>query len=122
MNYIQSKFLNYILTKRKINIKNTIFFLDGHYSSGNTGKGTKDCPLIEEIQNIVNNFLYEAIIIIDDHRLFGKSSKNYNMKENWKDITDDKIFSIVKKRLIKYYNIPSQYDPQDRLILHIEKL
>ena len=59
-----SKVLNEIT--KTIN-NDTIFFLDGHWSSGDTGRGDKDCPLIEEIRSIHDNFKHNAIIIIDDH-------------------------------------------------------
>ncbi|ALH22918.1 hypothetical protein ceV_012 [Chrysochromulina ericina virus CeV-01B] len=104
---------------------NVIFFLDGHWSAGNTGRGSKDCPLYEELEAINNNLNNKAIIIIDDCRLFGLGPNTTNGQEvcNWEDINIDKILNLVKNRLDKYYNLPSKLNKNDRLILHLnEKL
>lgn len=87
---------------------NTIFFLDGHFSSCGTAKGDKDVPLYEEIKSINNNFKYESIIIIDDLRLFGS-----NITEDWSDITVEKIVNIVSERCEEYFQI------NDRLIIKL---
>lgn len=67
--------------------KKCIFFLDGHWSSGDTAKGDKDCPLIEECLAIDSLYLSnEAIILIDDYRLF-----NTKINEDWSGITKQSI-------------------------------
>lgn len=78
---------------------NCIFWLDGHWSSGDTGRGEKDCPLIEECLSIDELYKSEkAIILIDDHSLFGT-----HINEDWSEITDENIlkcfnnFNITKK-------------------------
>ena len=50
--------------------KRAIFWLDGHYSSGDTAKGEKECPIFEELNAIFNGKIENHIIIIDDARLF----------------------------------------------------
>ena len=47
-----------------------IFWLDGHYSSGITALGDKECPIFEELEAIFNYNQYNHIILIDDARLF----------------------------------------------------
>jgi len=101
--------------------QNTIFFLDGHWSSGNTGRSAKDCPLIEEITHINNLFQHKAIIIIDDYRLFGLNNLNSNQNEDWSDITKDKLLNILEKRIENVYHLDSVYSNDDRLIIHINK-
>ena len=70
-----------------------VFFLDGHYSSGNTAKGDKDVPLIEEISSINSLFKNSGIIIIDDLRLFGTK-----VDEDWSQISRDSVLSPIKDR------------------------
>ena len=94
-----------------------IFFLDGHWSSSDTARGEKDCPLLEEISRIHDLFAHEAVIIIDDYRLFG-TSRN----EDWSDISKESILSILQSRVSEVYHLPSDLDANDRLIIHINKL
>lgn len=48
-----------------------IFWLDGHYSGGNTAKGDKYCPLEEELNWIKSHKIKNHVIMIDDIRLAG---------------------------------------------------
>jgi hypothetical protein len=47
-----------------------IFWLDGHYSSGVTAKGKKECPIFEELNAIFNDHKFNHILLIDDARCF----------------------------------------------------
>jgi hypothetical protein len=96
-----------------------IFFLDGHWSSGDTGKSSKDCPLDEEITNINNLFQNEAIIIIDDFRLFGLDARSGKLCEDWSKINKDNLLNILKSRINKVYHLDSEAAKDDRLIIHI---
>ena len=98
----------------------TLFFLDGHWSAGITGKGEKDCPLYEELPNIINYCMHKCIIIIDDVRLFGKGPNKGNEICNWEDINVKKILEIVDSRLIEHYFIDSKSAEKDRLVLHLK--
>ena len=46
-----------------------LFWLDGHYSGGNTGKGEKVTPIMEELATIYSSGLAH-VVLIDDARLF----------------------------------------------------
>ena len=49
----------------------TLFWLDGHYSAGETAKGSKDTPILEELRHILCSENQGHVIVIDDARLFG---------------------------------------------------
>ena len=102
------------------NIKDKcIFFLEGHWSGGDTGKSNKDCPLIEEITHINNLFQNEAIIIIDDFRLFGLDASSGKLNENWSDIKKETLLNILNSRINKVYHLDSFVTEDDVLIIHI---
>merc|ERR1711934_127409 len=64
-----------------------VWFLDSHYSSGETGRGSCDVPLLLELRAIAAaRRPYSDVIVIDDHRLFGTQHA-----EDWSGITEEAI-------------------------------
>ena len=55
------------------------FWLDGHYSAGNTFKGSKDTPIVEELEAISKNIdrFTNITILIDDVRCFDPANEEY---------------------------------------------
>jgi hypothetical protein len=47
-----------------------LFWLDGHYSGGDTARGIEDSPVVAEIKAIINRNCKEDVICIDDAHLF----------------------------------------------------
>lgn len=47
------------------------FWLDGHWSGGDTGGAEAPCPLLDEIDAVVGSGRIGDVIAIDDARLFG---------------------------------------------------
>jgi hypothetical protein len=50
--------------------KPALFWLDGHYSGGNTSKGELNTPIIKELGAILSHKNKEHVILIDDARCF----------------------------------------------------
>lgn len=99
-----------------------IFFLDGHWSGGDTGHSAKDCPLYEEITHINTLFTNDAIIIIDDFRLFGLDKSSGMLGEDWSEINKEQLLSILQRRIKTVYHLDSECSKDDRLIIHINAL
>lgn len=98
--------------------KRTIFFLDAHTDSHPPKwLGARDyVPIYKELNEIMNNFIEEAIIIIDDIKLFG------NISRGWRKMNEESILNIVKPRLTDYYYGPSEKHEKDRMFIHLKKL
>lgn len=51
-----------------------LFWLDGHYSSGETARGEKDTPIMEELASIHKSNIQSLVLLIDDARCFGSAT------------------------------------------------
>ena len=98
-----------------------IFFLDAHWC-GDHQKASKDVPLEEEITHINNLFKNDAIIIIDDFRLFGLDQSSGKLYEDWSKINKENLLNILKDRINKVYHLDSVCAKDDRLVIHINAL
>jgi hypothetical protein len=58
---------------------NVCFWLDGHYSSGNTFKGPQDTPIIDELNYIQKYipFYLKVVVMVDDVRCFNPLNPDY---------------------------------------------
>lgn len=83
---------------------NFIYWLDGHWSSGDTGRGKKDCPLIEEI-TAISKRNRDEIIIIDDCSMFGTK-----INEDWLGITQENILKIFRPtQIFKHFSLNNRF-------------
>lgn len=98
-----------------------VFFLDAHWSGGETAKGDKETPLLEEMEALAQRNNYDDVIFIDDTRFFGKRMYGgtpgdtiYPLTEfDWSDVTLQKLLEIYK-RPVKVY----QCNTFDRIMLY----
>src|SRR3990167_2644183 len=63
----------------------SLFWLDAHYSGGQTSMAEKKCPILDELNEIKKHFIKVHTILIDDVRLFGTEAHD-NIKIS--EITD----------------------------------
>jgi hypothetical protein len=81
-----------------------IFWLDGHYSSGDTARGNKDCPVFEELDAIFAGRKFNHVLLIDDARCF-IGENDYptidKLTEYIKDRNDSYLLE-VKDDIIRY--------------------
>lgn len=88
------------------------FWLDAHYSSGNTARNHLDVPLIEECVIIDKNYQScTGIVVIDDVRMFGT-----NVNEDWSYVSHDAVVASFSN-----FNIDFMEIVDDRLLLFISK-
>ena len=70
--------------------KRSIFFLDGQYSQGETSKGDKSRPILEELKSILQSEIKDHILVIVSIRLFDLEKDYPTFKELY--------HSILKRR------------------------
>ena len=64
-----------------------LFWLDGHYSAGNTACGDKETPIVEELQHIFRHTIKNHVILIDDARCF-TGMNDYPTIEKLRELLD----------------------------------
>ena len=69
------------------NNDNILFWLDAHWSGGETYGEEDECPLIEELE-IIFEYNKNYVILIDDARLFLAPPPSPHKIENWPSLTD----------------------------------
>jgi hypothetical protein len=85
-----------------------LFWLDGHYSSGNTEKEKKEASIMEELKQICAHPIKNHVILIDDARLFtGKNDYP----------TLECLRTFVESRLLYH-----EFDTQNDIIRIYKKL
>jgi hypothetical protein len=99
--------------------KPSCFWLDGHYSAGDTGKGIKNVPLYEELMIIMTECKQACVILIDDCRLFEQTGKDL---DGWESINKQTILKIVDSRMESYSFFPSKLNPLDRMSIVLKNI
>jgi len=95
------------------NNDNILFWLDAHWSGGDTYGEEDECPLIEELE-IIFEYNKNFIILIDDARLFLAPPPLPHKIENWPSLTD--VFHVLPMNweLLEFedviYLFPKQVD------------
>lgn len=92
----------------KVN-ESAVFWLDGHFSGGDTGSGIDSVPLYKELEIIQSHHIKDHVILIDDIRLIGNE---------WKSISMDGL----KERCLKInqnykFSFENGYVPNDILVV-----
>jgi len=99
----------------------TVFWLDAHWSGGDTYGENDECPLIEEIK-IINKYRIETFILIDDARMFLAPPALPHNAKRWPDINSlfkelgDKKYTVILDDVI--ISIPIKY--RDRFISFLQ--
>jgi hypothetical protein len=76
-----------------------IFWLDAHWSGGETYGSTDECPVLEEIE-IIYTSAYPHCVLIDDARLFTAPPPPPHNSKSWPDIT--KLLAAINAKGARY--------------------
>ena len=93
-----------------------VFWLDGHWSQGITGKGEVEVPLMRELEAIKQHSITTHTIMIDDIRLLGDKEEVVD----WSGLSLD----AVKKKLLEInpeyrFTLEDGMQQDDILVAHL---
>lgn len=95
---------------------NILFWLDAHWSGGDTYGEDDECPLIEELE-IIFGFDRNQVILIDDARLFLAPPPHPHSHEKWPSIIDIAKVVPVNWELIEFEDVIYLFDNKYQLQL-----
>jgi hypothetical protein len=82
-----------------------IFWLDGHYSRANTGRGATDTPIVSELTRIFEHPIREHVILIDDARDFLGVNGYPTIKALHRFVRDRSPYRMrISNDIIRLYN------------------
>jgi hypothetical protein len=88
------------------------FWLDGHYSWGETAKGETNTPLVQELDAIMKHSIKNHTILIDDVRQFGTVEFDF--------LTLDQIIQKIREINPKYaFSFEDGYVKNDVLVAQV---
>jgi hypothetical protein len=94
-----------------------VFWLDGHWSMGDTARGDKDVPLYEELSAISKHHIKNHIIMIDDTRLLGDKSEAVT---GWHNMSINKLKDMLLEINPKYkFSTEDGHVPNDILVAQV---
>jgi hypothetical protein len=82
---------------------NSVFFLDAHYSTGITSKEYGTCPLIDELQIIINK-TSNAVVVVDDIRTMNGKNGYPNLNEILNILPNSARVKIIYDQMIIYFD------------------
>jgi hypothetical protein len=81
-------------------VEPVVFYLDAHFSGGDTARGAEDVPLLREVA-ILGSRQQQDLVVIDDASLFGFSPKD-GLNEDWGLVTVETILAAFGKEQAFY--------------------
>lgn len=97
-------------TLEKYSTANFTYWLDGHFSGGDTAFGVKEFPIMEELEAILKRNIADEIIYVDDMRIL----RDFNSKINLKEI-ESLVLKFKPGALLELES--SQHDEEDVLVI-----
>ncbi|MCP9889442.1 hypothetical protein KBY57_00015 [Cyanobium sp. Aljojuca 7D2] len=86
--------------EKRLVTQDTFFWLDAHWSGGETYGEDDECPLLEELNSIFKNKTFNHAILIDDARLFMAPPPHPHISLNWPSLAN--ILNIIPSKYALY--------------------
>ena len=111
---------------KSIQGQKAVYWLDGHWSGGETAGENDECPLMDELACLQNRT--EDIILIDDARLFLCAPNHFHNASQWPTIAEivsvfstsnNKPFIQVLDDVI--FIVPNEYTLKNHLVDYAQK-
>jgi hypothetical protein len=112
----------YHLHKLLPELEPSIFFLDAHWSGGDTAGGNFECPLLTELA-IIMPWFRKHIILVDDARLFLKPPPPPHVISEWPSLDQIALSTMGLAYIACYKDVlllaPSQYKSELSSLLQV---